>query len=158
MSSASEASAAPASKRQRTEDTTSSASASSASSSASSTSGPSTPGDDITAGWTLVNQGAEARVWALRFGGREAIAKDRFKKAYRHEVLDAKLTLKRVLTEARCMMRCRRAGLDTPGLLMLDTNANRIYMERCVATAHAARHRRGPPGHRSAATLPGRHR
>lgn len=36
------------------------------------------------------------RVYALPFGGREAIAKERFTKAYRHPVLDEKLTQRRV--------------------------------------------------------------
>ena len=47
------------------------------------------------AGWQLLSQGAEARVFALTLCGRPAIAKERFKKRYRHPTLDEKLTARR---------------------------------------------------------------
>ncbi|KAI8922790.1 kinase-like domain-containing protein [Entophlyctis helioformis] len=78
---------------------------------------------------TLIKQGAEARVFKTDFGGRPAIVKQRFKKAYRHPVLDEKLTARRVVQEARCLHRLRRAGLDTPALYLLDTANSCIYME-----------------------------
>jgi len=34
------------------------------------------------------------------------------------------------MQEARCIMKCRRIGLDTPALLMVDTESSRIFMER----------------------------
>lgn len=60
------------------------------------------------------------------------MVKERFKKAYRHQVLDDKLTSRRLLTEARCLMKCRRTGIDTPALFMLDTERNRIFMEQII--------------------------
>ena len=80
--------------------------------------------------WDLLNQGAEGKVWGLTLAGRPAVAKERFKKSYRHPALDAKLTKSRVLGEARCLVKARRAGLDTPALLLVDIERSRIYMER----------------------------
>ncbi|TPX72986.1 hypothetical protein SpCBS45565_g00145 [Spizellomyces sp. 'palustris'] len=78
----------------------------------------------------LIKQGAEARVYKMPFGeGRCAIVKERFKKAYRHPVLDEKLTARRVIQEARCLQRLRRAGVDTPMVYMVDTPNSSIYME-----------------------------
>ncbi|KAJ1968059.1 serine/threonine-protein kinase bud32 [Dispira parvispora] len=78
----------------------------------------------------LIQQGAEAKVYALTFYGKEAIAKERFPKTYRHPVLDKKLTARRVIQEARCLYRCQQAGIDTPALYYIDSNRNIIYMER----------------------------
>jgi TP53 regulating kinase-like protein len=44
----------------------------------------------------LIKQGAEARVFESTFAGRRSIVKERFSKKYRHPILDAKLTLKRL--------------------------------------------------------------
>lgn len=49
--------------------------------------------------WSLHSQGAEARVWEGTFLGRPAIAKQRFKKMYRHPALDARLTPARLKAE-----------------------------------------------------------
>ncbi|KAI8820768.1 kinase-like domain-containing protein [Fimicolochytrium jonesii] len=79
---------------------------------------------------TLVKQGAEARVYKIPFlPGRPAIVKERFKKSYRHPVLDEKLTARRVVQEARSLQRLRRAGIDTPILYLLDIKRSTIYME-----------------------------
>ncbi|RKP39854.1 kinase-like domain-containing protein [Dimargaris cristalligena] len=78
----------------------------------------------------LIQQGAEAKVFALSFYGRDAIAKERFPKTYRHPILDKKLTARRVVQEARCLFRCQQAGIDTPTVYFIDTNLNTIYMER----------------------------
>ncbi|KAJ1658129.1 serine/threonine-protein kinase bud32 [Dispira simplex] len=68
----------------------------------------------------LIQQGAEAKIYALTFYGKEAIAKERFPKTYRHPVLDKKLTARRVI----------QAGIDTPALYYIDGSRNIIYMER----------------------------
>jgi len=44
----------------------------------------------------LLKQGAEGRVFASTFVGRKCVIKERFSKKYRHPLLDAKLTLKRL--------------------------------------------------------------
>ena len=49
----------------------------------------------------MISQGAEGRVFAVQFLNRPAIVKQRFKKTYRHPVLDAKITRSRLTSEAR---------------------------------------------------------
>ncbi|KAJ3037995.1 TP53 regulating kinase [Rhizophlyctis rosea] len=79
----------------------------------------------------LIKQGAEARVYKIPFGATTAIVKERFRKTYRHPVLDEKLTARRVIHEARALHRLRKAGVDTPTLYLLDAAKSLIYME-CV--------------------------
>lgn len=47
----------------------------------------------------------------------------RFSKAYRHPALDARITLERLVAEARCLLRARRNGVDVPRLYAADTRA-----------------------------------
>lgn len=61
-------------------------------------------------GLELVKQGAEARVFRGRFQGRPAMVKHRFPKGYRHPALEARLSRRRTVQEARALLRCRRAG------------------------------------------------
>lgn len=61
-------------------------------------------------GLELVKQGAEARVFRGRFQGRAAVVKHRFPKGYRHPALEARLSRRRTVQEARALLRCRRAG------------------------------------------------
>lgn len=58
----------------------------------------------------LIKQGAEARVYRIRFLEKNALAKERFPKRYRHHVLDEKLTRRRTAQEVRSILRCRKAG------------------------------------------------
>ena len=58
----------------------------------------------------LIKQGAEAKVYRGNFLGRPCVVKQRFKKKYRHPVLDDKLTRKRTAQEVRSLLRCRKAG------------------------------------------------
>ncbi|CAG8523507.1 2376_t:CDS:2 [Diversispora eburnea] len=67
----------------------------------------------------LIKQGAEARVYTTPFLTKKAIIKERFGKAYRHPILDKKLTARRI-TQAR---------VDTPVLYFVDMENNKIYME-----------------------------
>ncbi|KAI8917169.1 kinase-like domain-containing protein [Powellomyces hirtus] len=84
----------------------------------------------------LIKQGAEARVYKMPFApGRPAIVKERFKKSYRHPILDEKLTTRRVIQEARCLHRMRRAGVDTPTVYLVDVKASTIYMEYVDGTS-----------------------
>ncbi|RKP06237.1 kinase-like domain-containing protein [Thamnocephalis sphaerospora] len=85
-------------------------------------------------GAELIYQGAEARVYCVPFLGRKAVAKERFSKAYRHPVLDRKLTSRRVVQEARLLQRCRRAGVAAPAVYHVDLGASTIYMEHIDAT------------------------
>lgn len=61
-------------------------------------------------GLELVKQGAEARVFRGCFQGRAAVVKHRFPKGYRHPALEARLSRRRTVQEARALLRCRRAG------------------------------------------------
>ncbi|CAM9164695.1 unnamed protein product [Ascophyllum nodosum] len=78
----------------------------------------------------ILSQGAEARVFATTFCGRPAILKERFRKTYRLPALDEKLTTRRTLQEARCMVKVRKAGVETPCLYLIDSANTKIYMER----------------------------
>lgn len=62
------------------------------------------------------------------------IAKERFKKTYRHPDLDRQLTLRRVSQEARCLYKCKKAGLDTPTVYFVDSQNAIIYMEKIIGT------------------------
>ncbi|XP_019084495.1 PREDICTED: TP53-regulating kinase-like isoform X2 [Camelina sativa] len=77
----------------------------------------------------LIKQGAEARVFESTFAGRRSIVKERFPKKYRHPVLDAKLTLKRMNAEARCMTKARKLGVCTPVLYAVDTLLHSLTLE-----------------------------
>lgn len=63
---------------------------------------------------TLIGQGAEGKVYSTIFLSRPTIIKERIPKKYRVKELDEKLTLQRLRQEARCMIKCRRAGILTP--------------------------------------------
>lgn len=64
--------------------------------------------------------------------GRQCIVKERFSKGYRHPELDKKLTFRRTSQEARCIVRCRAAGIPTPALLYLDVAASKLYVVASV--------------------------
>jgi Kae1-associated kinase Bud32 len=83
-------------------------------------------------GTELAGHGAEAKVAALMFSGRRAIVKQRVRKTWRHPVLDEKLTKRRLLQEARCLYKCRKAGVTTPTLFSVDADNDRIYMEEII--------------------------
>ncbi|XP_068725758.1 EKC/KEOPS complex subunit TP53RK-like [Montipora capricornis] len=79
--------------------------------------------------WTLIKQGAEARVYKTHFYNKKTIVKERFSKSYRHPSLDEKLTHRRTNQEVRSMLRCRKAGISTPAVYFVDYTSHRIYME-----------------------------
>lgn len=66
---------------------------------------------DLKTGWEMIGQGAEARIFRGTLDGRKAVAKERFVKKYRHPLLDVQLTRERIRAEARCLVRCRTAGM-----------------------------------------------
>nr|GAT55353.1 bud32 protein kinase [Mycena chlorophos] len=73
---------------------------------------------------TLISQGAEAKVYKARLTSDESdppvLLKHRFQKGYRHPSLDSSLTRSRVTGEARALVKCLRAGVNVPGLRMVD--------------------------------------
>ncbi|KAI9364126.1 TP53 regulating kinase [Pilaira anomala] len=83
----------------------------------------------------LIKQGAEARVFHLPTFLTQpegCIAKERFKKSYRHPALDQYLTSRRVAQEARSLYKCKKAGMDTPTVYFIDMTSATIYMENIV--------------------------
>jgi TP53 regulating kinase-like protein len=103
---------------------------------------PFTPQED----WTLISQGAEARVWKIpryRYPSTTTsdtvdgtsssteqivVAKERFSKAYRHPVLDERLTKQRCRAEARILEKCQiKAKLDVPSVIRMEAPV--LYLE-----------------------------
>jgi len=82
----------------------------------------------------LIGQGAEGKVYGTVFLSRPTIVKERVSKSYRVKELDQKLTLQRLRQEARCMVKCRRAGVLTPSIFLVDQLNNRLYMERVLGS------------------------
>ncbi|KAJ6577089.1 kinase-like domain-containing protein [Mycena sp. CBHHK59/15] len=73
---------------------------------------------------TLVSQGAEAKVYKAYLTATESepiLLKHRFPKGYRHPSLDGSLTRARAAGEARALLKCLRAGVNVPGVRMVDT-------------------------------------
>ena len=83
---------------------------------------------------SLLQQGAEAKLYEANFFGRPCIVKERFSKRYRLPEIDAKLTRKRVSQEIRALQRCRKVGIHTPAVYFVDMIKNVIFLERlnCV--------------------------
>lgn len=57
------------------------------------------------------------------------LLKHRFPKQYRHPTLDRQLTRTRVTSEARCLVRAKRAGVCVPGVRCVDETAGVVGME-----------------------------
>ncbi|KAL7843079.1 hypothetical protein AOLI_G00245910 [Acnodon oligacanthus] len=88
----------------------------------------------------LIKQGAEARVYRGRFLGKSAIIKERFPKMYRHPALDEKLTRRRTAQEVRSILRCRKAGIDTPVVYFVDYTTNCIFLEEIADSVTVREH------------------
>ncbi|KAL8850619.1 MAG: hypothetical protein Q9221_004405 [Calogaya cf. arnoldii] len=75
--------------------------------------------------------GAEAHLYTTTFllPSKKCILKHRPPKAYRHPILDTRLTRHRILSEARTLVRCRREGVPVPGVLALDADNGWMMME-----------------------------
>lgn len=56
--------------------------------------------------------------------------KERVKKSYRLPVLDKKLSHRRLVQEARCIVKCRKAGVVTPCIYLIDEERGRLYTEK----------------------------
>ncbi|XP_069099675.1 EKC/KEOPS complex subunit TP53RK isoform X1 [Pleurodeles waltl] len=88
----------------------------------------------------LVKQGAEARIYKGTFLGKATVVKERFTKAYRHPVLDEKLTHRRTAQEVRSLLRCRKAGISVPVVYFVDYVSNCIYLEDIVQSTTVRDH------------------
>lgn len=77
----------------------------------------------------LLKQGAEAKLYTGNYLGKATIAKERFKKKYRHPNLDKQLTRERIKAESRAILRCKTIGITTPALYLVDMKKQTIFME-----------------------------
>ena len=76
-------------------------------------------------------QGAESHLYRTSYllPSVPAALKSRPPKPYRHPVLDARLTRHRLLTESRCLARCRRAGVRVPAVYAVGVDEGWLMME-----------------------------
>ena len=74
--------------------------------------------------------GAEAEVWSGNWMGRPAVRKIRRHRAWRHPDLEKRLGYRRMLSEARILLRIKDAGLPVPAVWDVDLENGRIVMER----------------------------
>jgi hypothetical protein len=82
--------------------------------------------------WTLISQGAEARIWKLsadNHGSTDVIiCKERFSKAYRHPDLDQRLTKSRCRSEAKTLEKCtKKSDIRVPKVVRVE--APLLYIE-----------------------------
>lgn len=80
---------------------------------------------------TLITQGAEALLYQTTFfsTSTQCALKYRPPKPYRHSILDKRLTRQRILAEARVLVRCKKDGVNVPGVLGLDLDAGWLACE-----------------------------
>ena len=88
----------------------------------------------VPAGWVLLSQGAEGRVYRLQLFARPAVCKERFRKMYRLPQLDETLTKRRLVQEVRCIVKSRACGVDAPCVYCIDRQKSRIFMEYIEGT------------------------
>lgn len=71
-------------------------------------------------------------MYSTTFLSRPAIVKERVSKAYRARELDQRLNRQRLLQEARCMVKCRRGGVLTPSIYLVDEENGRLILEKII--------------------------
>ncbi len=74
--------------------------------------------------------GAEAEVWAGHWMGRPAVRKIRRHRAWRHPDLEKRLGYRRMLSEARILIRIKDAGIPVPAVWDVDLENGRIVMQQ----------------------------
>ena len=79
---------------------------------------------------TRLHLGAEAEVWSGLWMNRPAVRKLRRSRAWRHPDLEKRLGYRRMLSEARILIRIKGAGLPVPAIWDVDLEQGRIVMER----------------------------
>ncbi|ORC91783.1 protein kinase [Trypanosoma theileri] len=79
---------------------------------------------------SVLSQCAESKVYECDFYNYRAVCKHRFRKDYRHPVLDQRLREQRTVREARALMRCRKHGVTAPTVFAVDRDRCAIIMER----------------------------
>ena len=74
--------------------------------------------------------GAEAEVWSGQWMGKPAVRKLRRNRAWRHPDLEKRLGYRRMLSEARILIRLKSSGLPVPAIWDVDLENGRIVMEK----------------------------
>lgn len=97
-------------------------------------------GEQVSGASTLLNQGAEGKLYIGHHNGTRCLVKERFSKKYRHPDLDVQLTRQRIKAEHKAFERCKAAGVDTPKLLGVDLTGRKIYMEYLEQAKTAKQH------------------
>uniref|UniRef100_A0A1B6DMU1 non-specific serine/threonine protein kinase n=1 Tax=Clastoptera arizonana TaxID=38151 RepID=A0A1B6DMU1_9HEMI len=82
--------------------------------------------------FTILKQGAEGKIYKGIYLEHPTIVKERFKKLYRHPVLDDQLCKERIKAEARAIVKSKGAGVRTPALYLVDFERRCIFMEDIV--------------------------
>jgi len=78
--------------------------------------------------------GAEAEVWKGTWFGKQAVRKQRRPRSWRHPDLDHRLGVRRMISEARLLIRSRKAGLSVPAVLDLDYEGGQLIIEHLDGT------------------------
>ena len=78
---------------------------------------------------SLFLQGAEARLYKALHLGRPCVIKERFAKVYRQPELDDRRSRERNNSEARCLVKCRKAGVDAPLVYHSDSKKHELFLE-----------------------------
>ena len=73
--------------------------------------------------------GAEAEVWKGEWFGKTAVRKQRRPRSWRHPNLDHRLGVRRMISEARLLIRIRKAGLSVPSVWDLDYEGGQLIIE-----------------------------
>ena len=74
--------------------------------------------------------GAEAEVWTGLWMGRSAVSKQRRSRQWRHPNLDKRLGTRRMVSEAKILMRLHNAGIEVPQVWDLDITGGRLIIQR----------------------------
>lgn len=74
--------------------------------------------------------GAEAEVWRGHWMGQPAVRKQRRLRSWRHPDLDDRLGRRRMIAEARLMVRLYKKGLNVPVLYDCDITGQRLVMSK----------------------------
>jgi TP53 regulating kinase and related kinases len=84
---------------------------------------------ELIRGFELIKQGAEAKIYTGTFEAKKVVAKERFKKTYRHSDLDKSLTSKRIKNEFKLLDKANKIGIDVPKVYKTDLNTGIIIMD-----------------------------
>ena len=85
---------------------------------------------ELLKGFELIKQGAEAKIYTGLFETKPVIAKERFKKSYRHTDLDKSLTSKRIKNEVKLLTKASKLGVQVPTVYKTDLTTGIILMEQ----------------------------